>query len=111
MIAQHVNWDGMDWRPVRRGIERKSFTGEGMTLAMHRLWPGHEVLPHSHLHEQIAYIIEGEVDFLIGEQTVRLTAGGVALIPPNVVHCAKVVGDGPALNLDVFCPARPDYLA
>ena len=36
---------------------------------------------------------------------------GVALIPPNVVHCAKVVGDGPALNLDVFCPARPDYIA
>jgi quercetin dioxygenase-like cupin family protein len=110
MTAIHnVDWDAIPWKPVRQGIERKSFGGAGATLALHRLSPGHALLPHSHPHEQIVYIIEGVVDFHIGEECVRLKAGGLAVVPPNVVHYGELVGDTPALNLDVFTPARPEY--
>jgi quercetin dioxygenase-like cupin family protein len=111
MKIQTVDWETMEWRPVRRGIERKAFTGEGSTVALHRLWPGHERLPHSHPHEQIVYILDGRVDFHIGEEVVQLGPGGLALVPPNVIHYVEVVGEKPALNLDVFTPARPDYVA
>jgi quercetin dioxygenase-like cupin family protein len=109
MNVHQVNWEAIDWTPVRKGIDRKAFTGEGCTLALHRLQPGHELLPHTHPNEQIVYILEGEVDFHIGEETVRLTGGGLALVPPGVLHYVEVVGDKPALNLDVFTPARPEY--
>lgn len=109
MPVHQVDWETIAWTPVRRGIERKAFSGTGATLALHRLWPGHETLPHSHPHEQIVYIIEGLVDFHIGDEVLRLTGGGVALIPSNIVHYVEVVGDQPALNLDVFTPARPEY--
>jgi len=106
-----VNWEAMEWRPVRRGIERKAFTGDGATVALHRISPGHEVLPHSHHFEQLVYIIDGEVDFTVGDEVVRLTAGGLLAVPPGVEHCVTLVGEKPALNLDIFTPARPDYVA
>jgi len=111
MQVHQVDWDAMEWRTVRPGIERKAFTGERTTLALHRISPGHTLAPHSHPHEQIVYILAGVVDFHIGDQVVRLGPGGLAVVPPNVMHHAVLVGDTPALNLDVFAPARPDYLA
>lgn len=105
-----IDWERATWQPVRRGIERKAFTTGAVTLALHRVWPGHEVLPHAHPHEQVVYIIEGEAEFTVGEQVVRLGAGSVLTVPPNVVHCIRVTGDTPVLNLDVFTPARPEYV-
>lgn len=109
MQFPHSDWEKTEWVTARRGIDRKAFGGEGATVALHRLWPGHEVLPHSHPNEQIAYILEGEVDFHVGDEVIRLGPGGLVVVPPGVVHYAVQVGDKPALNLDIFTPARPEY--
>jgi mannose-6-phosphate isomerase-like protein (cupin superfamily) len=55
--------------------------------------------------------MEGVVDFHVGKEVVRLGPGGLCVVPPNVEHYAEVVGEKPALNLDIFTPARPDYTA
>ena len=109
MLAHAVNWDTVEWHPVRKGIQRKTFTGEGATLALHRIEPGHELLPHSHHYEQIVYMLAGTADFHVGEEKHRLTPGGLLVVPPNVVHYIKVLGDEVALELDVFTPKRPEY--
>ena len=106
---KQIDWEAIEWKSVRDGIERKAFGSDNVTLALHRLSPGHALLPHSHPNEQVVYILEGEMDFHIGDKTVRLGPGGLAVIPPNVTHYGQVVGDKPALNLDVFTPARPEY--
>lgn len=103
------DWSAIDWTPVRPGVDRKTFSAEGATLALHRLAPGHEPRPHSHPYEQIVYIVAGEVLFHVGDDVQRLGAGGLLVVPPDVLHYAEVVGDQPALNLDVFVPRRPDY--
>jgi quercetin dioxygenase-like cupin family protein len=110
MNIHGVDWSVLEWRPIRRGIERKAFTTESVTLALHRVWPGHEVLPHSHPNEQVVYILEGEAEFSVGDGLVRVRAGSLITVPPNVQHCIRVVGDQPVLNLDVFTPARPEYV-
>jgi len=110
LTLNQVDWNSKPWKTVRRGIERKAFGSNNVTLALHRLHPGHEILPHSHPNEQIVYILEGTVDFHIGADVVRINAGGLAVVPPNVQHHAEVVGPVPAINLDVFTPARPEYL-
>ena len=110
MIVHQVDWESQEWKFVRRGIERKSFSGSGATLALHRLQPGHEPSPHSHPHEQLVYILAGVVDFHVGDEVVRLAAGGLISVPPHVVHYAEVVGNDTVLNLDVFTPARPEYV-
>ncbi len=110
MNVMQVNWNDKPWKMVRKGIERKAFGSDKVTLALHRLHPGHELLPHSHPNEQVVYILEGSVDFHIGDDTLRIEAGGLAVVPPGVTHYVEVVGDQPAINLDVFTPARPEYL-
>jgi|ERR1700732_3763071 quercetin dioxygenase-like cupin family protein len=104
-----VDWSKLAWQPVRKGIDRKAFSGDGATLALHRLQPGHEPRPHAHPYEQIVYIMAGEVDFHVGDETIRLGPGGLLTVPPNVTHYAEVVGSEEVLNLDVFTPRRAEY--
>lgn len=108
-MTQARNWTDEDWVPVRAGVERKAFSGEGATMCLHRLWPGHEPKPHAHPHEQIVHILSGQALFHIDDETVLLGPGGLLLVPPGVMHHAEVVGDEPVLNLDIFTPRRPEY--
>lgn len=109
MPIPHIDWSRIDWAPVREGVERKAFSGEGATVALHRLQPDHEPRPHKHPCEQIAYIMQGTVDFHVGDEVFRLGPGGLVVVPPDVMHHAVVVGDEPVLNLDVFTPRRAEY--
>lgn len=109
MSLHQIDWESIEWTVVRPGVFRKAFSGEGATLALHRLEPGHEPKPHNHPCEQIVYIIDGEMDFHVGAEVHRVRPGNVLVIPPNVVHHGVVVGDKAAINLDVFTPRRPEY--
>ncbi|MBD0416835.1 cupin domain-containing protein [Oryzicola mucosus] len=109
MNIRSIDWSAIEWTAVREGVERKAFSGDGATVALHRLQPGHKPLPHSHENEQIAYILQGQILFFVGEEQHLLGPGGVLVIPPNVRHWGEVVGDEVVLNLDVFTPRRPEY--
>jgi quercetin dioxygenase-like cupin family protein len=108
MIAS-IDWSKLEWQPVRPGVDRKAFSGDGATLALHRLQPRHEPRPHAHPYEQIVYIMKGTIEFHVGDEVVRLGPGGLMTIPPNVTHYGEVVGDEEVWNLDVFTPRRAEY--
>ena len=46
-----ANWNTMSWEEVRKGVKRKVFTGEGATMSLNFIEPGHDPKPHSHVHE------------------------------------------------------------
>ena len=104
------NWNDMTWEVVRAGVKRKAFTGEGATMALNLLDPGHEPKPHSHIHEQIVYIIKGECEFHVGKDVYQLREGGLLYIPPNVEHYIEVKGKEAVIDLDIFAPKRADYV-
>jgi quercetin dioxygenase-like cupin family protein len=105
-----INWNELPWKPVRQGVDCKRFSGEGATLQLARLKPGHAPRPHHHPYEQIVYILSGSVDFHVGEEIYALTEGGCLVIPPEIVHYAIVTGKDDVLNLDVFTPKRKDLV-
>ena len=109
MNIHQVDWNAIPWEPVRAGVSRKSFAGDGATLALHKLAPGHVPKPHQHPNEQIVYILAGQIRFHIGDEAILLAAGGLMVVPPNTLHWGEVVGDEDVLNLDVFTPTRPEY--
>lgn len=109
MPLNTIAWDDLPWEHVREGVERKAFSGDGATLSLNRLQPGHEPRPHSHPHEQIAYILSGRIRFVVDGKETILGPGGVLCIPPHAEHWGEVVSDEPVLNLDVFTPRRPEY--
>jgi quercetin dioxygenase-like cupin family protein len=111
MDIRAIDWNQTPWEQVREGVERKAFSGDGATVSLNRLRPGHEPRPHAHPHEQIVYILEGEIDFHIGDTVTRLGPGGLLVVPPNARHWGEVVGDAPVLNLDIFTPKRSEYAA
>ena len=39
MDIHKIDWSAIAWTPVRQGVERKAFSGEGATVALHRLMP------------------------------------------------------------------------
>lgn len=67
-------------------------------------------LEHSHPHEQIGYVVSGEIDVVMeGAETRRLTQGGSYYVPPNVRHYIKTIA--PTVLVDAFTPIRDDFLS
>ncbi|KAA0578292.1 cupin domain-containing protein [Azospirillum sp. B21] len=79
-------------------------------LAQHRVMPGHEPRPHSHVHQQIVLILAGTTRSHVDGEQHPVGPNGLLAIPPKVEHWKAVVGDEPLLNLDIFTPKRPEYL-
>ena len=96
---------------VRAGVVRRSFSGDGATLAWTTLEPGHEPRPHTHPHEQIVYILSGRGRFAVGEETTDVEAGDVLVVPPGVLHHVETIGNEQLVDLSVFNPRREDYFA
>jgi quercetin dioxygenase-like cupin family protein len=81
--------------------------GDSMTFGYVELKSGSSVPMHHHMHEQITYIIEGELDMVIGGQVCLLTAGMYHVIPSNTPHSAIAKTD--CKLIDAFSPVRDDY--
>ena len=81
--------------------------GTGMTLGLVEIKAGSNLPQHHHPHEQITYILEGELDMRIGGEPCLLTAGMYHVIPSNVPHSAVARTD--CKVIDVFNPVREDY--
>jgi quercetin dioxygenase-like cupin family protein len=65
--------------------------------------PGVAFPPHSHPGEEIAYVIEGLLEYrLEGRPPVTLKAGETLFIPAGTIHSAKNVGTGNAAELATY---------
>ncbi len=81
--------------------------GSSMTLGLVEIKAGSNLPLHHHVHEQITYILEGQLDMMIGGKACSLSAGMYHVIPSNVPHGAVAVTD--CKVIDVFNPVREDY--
>ena len=58
---------------------------------------------HSHPGEEIAYVLEGTLEYQIdGKPQVTLKAGEVLYIPAGTIHAAKNVGEGKGSELATY---------
>ena len=65
--------------------------------------PGVAFPPHSHPGEEIAYVIEGVLEYrLEGKPPVTLKAGEALFIPAGTIHSAKNVGSVNAAELATY---------
>ena len=64
--------------------------------------------PGPHIHHtdiETFYVLEGSVEFKLGDELAVLNKGGFALIPRGQVHAFTTLGDGPARLLVTVLPA------
>ena len=81
--------------------------GNSMTFGYIELKAGSSVPMHQHVHEQITYILEGELEMVIGGTNCLLKAGMFHVIPSDTPHSAKAKTD--CKVIDAFSPVREDY--
>jgi len=78
-----------------------------VTVAHWRIAGGHPIPIHSHPHEQIVNVLEGEFELVLDGERRVMGPGSVAVVPPNVPHGGRSVTD--CWLIDVFHPVREDY--
>ena len=110
--ATHTRWSDIPVEPLNPLIGRQFVVGTGTMLARVLLAKGAHVPLHSHVNEQITYILEGTLRFLMHEggeaREVVVHAGEVLCIPPSVPHEAFALED--TVDLDIFNPPRQDWI-
>ena len=89
------------------GVTMRPLFGEGAMLNLLEFDPGAQVPVHHHPHEQLGYVLEGELALEIDGIEHRLRPGDAYRIAGGTPHGAR--SDGPCLVLDVFQPVREDY--
>lgn len=93
------------------GAERRVLSHGGTMMVVEFRFPAGVVAPvHHHPHEQVGYVVSGELDLLMeGRADERLGPGSTYYVPPDVPH--GVVVHTPTVLVDVFTPPREDFLA
>ena len=103
---QHLN--DVKGKEIAPGLYGRFVHGKTMTLSFVDITKGSRLPEHSHPHEQITFIMEGELEMTIGGEKMMLTKGMVHVIPGNVPHSALAHTD--VKVLDCFHPVREDYV-
>jgi quercetin dioxygenase-like cupin family protein len=95
-------------REIFPGVHIYTTAGPQVMLSLVEFEPHAVVEWHQHPHEQAGMLLEGELEFFIGDEHAVLKPGEMWRIPGGVRHKA-VAGAQPVRALDVFYPIREDY--
>lgn len=106
-IFRHI--DKLPEREIRKGVHLRILPGSNVMFTLVRFEPHATVDTHQHPHEQLGFLLDGELEMWIADERRLLRHGDIYAIPPNVPHGAGT-HERSALVLDAFSPLREDYL-
>jgi quercetin dioxygenase-like cupin family protein len=92
---------------ITKGFVAKMIHTDRVTIAYVDVEAGAELPEHSHPHEQVTTILEGQFEFVLDGQTMLLEPGVAVVIPSNVKHAGRAITA--CRILDVFQPLREDF--
>jgi quercetin dioxygenase-like cupin family protein len=95
-------------RQIWESVSVRTVDGERLTLGIVELDANAVVPEHRHDHEQLGMVLQGSLEFRVGEEKRQLGPGGTWRIPSNVPHEVTVGPEG-AVVIDVFAPPRRDW--
>lgn len=102
---QHIST--LPVRELRPGFFGQFLHGDKGTVTWWDIKKGSVLETHQHPHEQITYVLEGELEMIIGDEKYNFTAGMTHVIPSNIPHSAVALTN--VKVIDFFSPARDDY--
>ncbi len=105
---KHIAWNTIQIEELNPLIGRQFVVGRDIMVARVLLKKGAIVPKHSHVNEQVTYILEGALRFWIDGKVIVVKAGEVLTIPPNMPHKAEAIID--TVDIDVFNPPRADWI-
>jgi quercetin dioxygenase-like cupin family protein len=98
---------------VKEGVYRRLIHTDHLMMAVIEFEGGPWNNPeprHSHVHEQVSYVAEGEIIFFCeGEEEKRLTKGDMFSVPSGLAHGIQLLSRHATL-IDSFTPIREEFL-
>ena len=103
----YINLDHLETQEIFPGFHGKMIHTDNMTVAYWDIDEGCDLPEHSHIHEQVVNVLEGQLELIVGGDKHVLGHGDVYVIPSNVVHSGRAISD--CKVIDIFQPVREDY--
>ena len=102
--------DAFDEVEVEPGVYLAQLAaGEQMSIQHLRMEPDARVPEHSHHHEQVGFVYEGEQTFILDSgESVTVSPGESYWLESNESHAAENRGEDHLRAIDVFSPPRLD---
>jgi gluconolactonase len=94
---------------LAEGAHSRLVSGKNTQLSFISMDPGSTFPHHIHPEEQMMFVLRGACDEILLDGKQSMKANDVVRIPSNMVHGAEI-GDLGCDALDIFWPARADYL-
>jgi DNA-binding transcriptional MerR regulator len=91
----------LDGQPVDCKLSAKDTGGAMCIFEFTTGWPYHL----HHEQDEWVYVVEGELELLVGEKRLRAAAGESVFIPRKVAHGWSPVGDEPSRAINMHQPA------
>ena len=107
MPSRLYRWDEMALDKVTEMVSQKLVSGDRETLAQIYLKRGALVPMHTHESEQMTYVLQCALRFLVDGEEIVVSEGEVLHIAPFTPHQAEALED--TFELDVFSPVRKDW--
>jgi quercetin dioxygenase-like cupin family protein len=103
-----VSSDG-NWETMAPGVTRKILGyDDALMMVIVKFETGAIGAMHHHPHRQVTYVAAGKFDAEIDGVKRTMKAGDSFFVAPDLVH--GVVALEPGTLIDVFAPAREDFL-
>ena len=102
-----ISIDRLAERPIFTGIRGRYWHGDRITAGDVLLDAETDIPIHQHPHEQLTYLLEGRMEFVVGDERQVMEPGDIAIIPGGVLHGGRTITK--CRVIDTFAPARDDY--
>ena len=102
-------WSGRDSFEFHDGVRIHAIGGEQVLLCRVQYEPGKQVPWHAHEDtEQVMFILEGEVEMTIEDETKTLTPGDVVVVSRGLHH--KLYSEGGVTFMEALAPVPLDHV-
>jgi mannose-6-phosphate isomerase-like protein (cupin superfamily) len=95
--------------PIRMWVQEDGTNTRGTLGVAEFEIPPHVPTPPPHIHrahEEVFYVLEGELEFLVGTQTMRAGVGTFVMVPIGALHTFSNPTEQTARFLNTFTPPR-----
>ena len=103
----NLNLDKIDSVEIMPGYHGKLIHAETMSIAYWNVDKNAVVPEHSHMHEQVMHVLEGDFEFTLDGETNTYHPGDIVIIAPFKKHSGRALT--PCKLMDVFSPVREEY--
>ena len=102
-----IELDKLEERVIFPGYRARFVHTGNMTIAYVTIDAGAILPEHTHPHEQVVNLIDGEFELTVKGEIHRMKPGTAVNLEPDVPHAGRAIT--PSFIIDVFHPEREDF--